>query len=70
MSDLTEIHRSLGQIEGKLDSLSARFDAHDVAAGRVEARVRVVEGRQHWYSGAMGVLGALLGAFGVHLRTP
>jgi hypothetical protein len=70
MSDLAEIHRSVGRIEGKLDALSERFEAHDIAAGRVEARVRTVEGRLHWYSGAMGVLGAILGAFGVHLKAP
>jgi Ser/Thr protein kinase RdoA (MazF antagonist) len=68
MSDLTEIHRSVGRIEGKLDALAERFEAHDTAAGQVEARVRTVENRQHWYSGAGAVLGAVLGAFGVHLK--
>ena len=34
----------------------------------IEVRARKVENRQHWYSGAGAILGALLGAVGVHVR--
>jgi hypothetical protein len=68
MSDLTEIHRSLGRIEGKVDSLVERHDARDKNDEAREERLRTVENRQHWYSGAGAILGALLGYFGVHIK--
>lgn len=70
MSELAEIHRSVGRIEGKLDTLMDDLSGRDERTGRLEGRVRTVENRQHWYSGAGAVLGAVLGAFGVHLKAP
>jgi hypothetical protein len=37
---------------------------HDDRTTDIEVRARRVENRQHWYSGA----GALLGAVGVHVK--
>jgi hypothetical protein len=68
MSDLAEIHRIVGQIEGKVDSLIERHDARDRTDEKRDARLRTVENRQHWYSGAGAIVGVLLGYFGVHIK--
>jgi hypothetical protein len=63
-----ELHRAVGGVEGKLDSLICRHDARDAREAAIETRMRKVEHRQHWWSGGAAVLGTIAGAFGVHLR--
>jgi len=77
MSDLAEIRNVLDSIrdvatrtsqdvawiKGGMEKSGARMDEHEKRIGRVE-------NRQHWYSGAGAVLGALAGYFGVHLKAP
>lgn len=62
-----EVQRSMGRIEGKLDTFIAQMKAQDDRTTAQEVRLRKVENRQHWYSGAGAAIGALLGALGVHL---
>jgi hypothetical protein len=45
------------------------METHDMRTTDIEVRTRKVENRQHWYSGAGAILGALLGAVGVHVRS-
>jgi hypothetical protein len=68
-----EIQRSLGRVEGKLDLLLAalkernardetRHAAHDERHDGHDARLRKVENRQYWLSGAGAALGSLVTA--------
>jgi hypothetical protein len=65
---LGEIQRSVGRIEGQTGSFIEQMKVQDDRTTKLELRVRGVENRQHWYSGAGAVLGVLLGYFGVHLK--
>ena len=69
---IADILSRLGRIEGKLDAFSttviAQMKVQDDRTTGIEVRTRKVENRQHWYSGAGAILGALLGAVGVHVR--
>jgi hypothetical protein len=67
--DLSEIQRSVGRVEGKLDAFIGQMKVQDDRSTNLEVRVRSVENKQHWYAGAGAILGAVLGAFGVHLRS-
>lgn len=66
MSELAELQRSVGRVEGKLDTFILQMATADDRVTDLEVRTRKVENRQHWYSGAGAILGALLGALGVH----
>ena len=55
-----EIHRSIGRIEGKLDTFIQQMKAQDDRTTDLEVRTRKVEARQHWYSGAAAVVGAVV----------
>jgi hypothetical protein len=59
MSDLTEIHRSLGRIEGKLDGLVDRADKH---IDDHEKRIGALEGSHRWFIGVATGAGAVAGA--------
>jgi hypothetical protein len=65
---IADILSRLGRIEGKLDAFIKQMETHDVRTTDIEVRTRRVENRQHWYSGAGAVLGAVLGAVGVHVK--
>jgi hypothetical protein len=68
-SGLSEMQRAIGRIEGKMDAFIEQMKVQDERATKVETRVRGLERWQHFYSGAGAILGALLGAFGVHMRS-
>ena len=61
MGDMTEIHRALGRIEGKLDGFDERFERLD----NVEKRVGSLEGWRKWMMGAQA---AVLAVFAVFIR--
>ena len=68
MSDkdsLYEIHRSIGRVEGKLDALIASVKASNDNHDGLETRVRKVEHKQYWFSGAASVIG-MVGSFILH----
>jgi len=52
------IQYMLGEISGKVDLLLAQGKIQDDRATALEARVRGVEGRQHWYAGVAAALSA------------
>jgi hypothetical protein len=66
---LGDIQRSVGRIEGQTGAFIEQMRVQDERATKLETRVRLLEKWQHFYSGAGAVLGAILGAFGVHLKT-
>ena len=66
MTPTAEMQRSIGRIEGKLDTFLEQMKAQDDRTMKQEVRLRKVENRQHWYSGIGAAIGALLGALGVH----
>jgi hypothetical protein len=66
MSELTELHRAVGRIEGKIDTFIEQMKVGDDRHGKLETRVRSVEGRIHWYSGLAAAVGALVGFGGAH----
>ena len=68
MSELAELQRSVGRVEGKLDTFIAQMAAHDIRTTDLEVRTRKVESRQHWYAGAGWMLGMIAGALGMHLK--
>jgi len=68
MSEQTEVHRSLGRIEGQLAHViemlkgnDARHLHHDARYDSTDKRVGAVERRQAWYSGAAAAVGAIAG---------
>ena len=66
---IANILSRLGRIEGKVDAFIKQMETHDERTTDIEVRTRKVENRQHWYSGAGAILGAVLGAVGVHVKT-
>jgi hypothetical protein len=68
-SHIADILSRLGRIEGKVDAFIKQMETHDVRTSISVVRTRKVENRQHWYSGAGAILGAALGAVGVHVKT-
>jgi hypothetical protein len=66
---LGEIQRSVGRIEGQTAAFIEQMKVQDDRATKIETRVRAIERWQHFYSGAGAILGALLGAIGVHMRS-
>lgn len=69
MSDMSDVIKSLGRIEGivegidkRLDSGSKRMDGHDRRLGKME-------GRLSWFAGAWGMAGTAAGAFLVWIKS-
>lgn len=67
MSELAELHRSVGRIEGKIDTFIAQMKVQDDRTVALDERTRKVEGRQYWYSGVSTVLGMIFGGIGVKM---
>ncbi len=68
MTDLqmfAEIHRSLGRMEGEMkrlvDEVKANNDNSNKNNDEMDGRLRKVENRQYWHSGASSVIGAIGG---------
>lgn len=66
MSDLAELNRAIGRVEGKLDTFIEQMKTQDERATNVEVRMRKVENRQHWYSGVAAAIGMLITSAGMH----
>lgn len=60
MAGLSELQRAVGRIEGKIDNFIEQMKVQDDRHGKLDTRVRKVEGRQHWYAGATAMFGALV----------
>lgn len=56
MEVLMKVSADVGEIKGQVTSLNG-----------LEPRIRKVERWQHFYSGAGAIVGAILGAVGVHI---
>lgn len=69
-SGISEMQRAIGRIEGKLDGFIEQMKIADDRGSKLEGRVRGLEKWQHLYSGASGIVGALLAAIGINLRAP
>jgi hypothetical protein len=63
-----DINRTLGRLEGKIDAFIKQMEVQDNRATDLETRVRSVENKQYWMSGAGGILGAIAGALGLHVK--
>ncbi len=77
---LGDIQRAVGRIEGQTaafieqmkvqDERTTRIEAQQAErSAKVEGRISRVERWQHFYSGGSGILGIILGAFGVHMKS-
>jgi len=60
----SEVQRSLGRIEGKIDGIASRLDAKDKLDIERDRRIDSVQRRQWWLSGVAAAIGALLGISG------
>jgi diaminopimelate decarboxylase len=60
---LEDVRFKLGQIDGKVDLLLEQGRIQDDRAVDLEARVRKVEGRQHWYAGVAAAMSAAVTYF-------
>lgn len=65
-AQLDDLHRSVGRIEGKLDTFIAQMATQDERTTKITERIGKVESRQAWYSGAGSMVGMILGALGMH----
>lgn len=76
-----EIYRAIGRLEGTLKTFMDQMAVQDNRTSAIEARLRVVESntdienrirrvenRQYWLSGAGSIIGMLLGALGIHIK--
>lgn len=63
MSDMDELQRALGRVEGKLDTFIAQMATQDNRTTELEVRVRRTENKQYWLSGFGSMLGTLAGLF-------
>lgn len=63
-----DISRSIGRVEGKIDAFMKQLEVQDNRATNLEVRVRSVENKQYWLSGASGVFGMIAGALGLHVK--
>jgi hypothetical protein len=52
MSEQSDLQRDLGRVEGKLDSVLAILKSNETNHASLEARVRKVESKQFYFSGA------------------
>tara|TARA_R100000951_G_C2622571_1_gene174991 strand:- start:497 stop:724 length:228 start_codon:yes stop_codon:yes gene_type:complete len=50
---------ALGRLEGKVDALISVQRSQDESIGRLEKRLRTLEGSRSWLLGAAAVLGAM-----------
>ncbi len=66
---LGDIQRAVGRIEGQTGAFIEQMKVADERMIKLETRTRSLEKWQHFYSGAGAILGALLGAFGVHMKS-
>lgn len=64
MSDLTELNRAVGSIEGKLDTFIAQMKMQDDRNTNLEVRTRKLENKQYWLSGVGAAFGAIAAMFG------
>jgi hypothetical protein len=61
-SKLDDISYRLGEVSGEVRALHAKLDALIERGETQDRRLRTVENRLHWYSGAGATAGALVGA--------
>jgi hypothetical protein len=71
---VVEMHRSImtlsgqvGELNGKVGTFIKQMESQDDRTAAHDRRIGKVENRQHWYSGAGAVLGAIFGVVGVKL---
>jgi hypothetical protein len=64
---ITDVKVSIARVETKLDTFIEQMAKQDDRTTKLDARVRKVENRQHWYSGAAAVVGTLFGTAGQKL---
>ncbi len=62
-TELLEIQRALGKIEGKIDTFILQMKVQDDRHFGLEKRVRSVENQQYLYAGAAAVLATILSFF-------
>jgi hypothetical protein len=63
---MSEIHRALGRVEGKIDNMLIQMKAHDDRTTDLEVRTRKVENKQYWISGLGSAVGAIVGLLTGH----
>jgi hypothetical protein len=62
---MAEHGRTLGRIEGAVEAMQASLDDRKEAQGKLDARLRKVENRQHWYAGLVALGTFLLTKLGL-----
>jgi len=62
MTDLTEIHRSLGRVEGKLDAALERMDGHEERIDRHQEEIDTLKGSHRWAAGWASAITFVVGA--------
>lgn len=62
-----EIRQSLGRVEGQLGTFIKQMEVQDERHITLEDRMRKVEGRQHFVSGAYGLAALFLNFIGIKI---
>ena len=68
MSNIEDLHRAVGNIEGKLDQVLDNQHKFREDSKNLDGRLVKVENKIHWYSGAVAVFVAATTFFGDKIR--
>ena len=60
---LGDLRVQTARIEGKIDDFLEQIKTQGNRSEGLEVRMRKLENRQHWYSGAAAGIGGIVGAF-------
>ena len=70
MSELADIQRALGRIEGTLGEIKDGVKRGSERMDKQDEKIGSLQNRQHWYAGIAAGIGALLGFGGTNLLKP
>lgn len=68
MSNIEDLHRAVGNIEGKLDQVLDNQHKFREDNKNLDGRLSSVEQKIHWYSGVVAVFAAGITFFGDKIR--
>lgn len=62
-SSVSDLHKSVGRLEGKVDTFIEQMKAQDNRTIAHDVRLGKLENRQYWWAGVAAAFGAVVGKF-------